>query len=137
MKSQYLSSSILTSSVLRPVHPVVNVFIVVFMRQMKTGARAGVCLAVVGHVELVLAVEDAFPLVGEVEPTESPRQARGLLLVEGSRSPVSSHPHSGRQNTEWKDGRPNSILNRVSPCRVQIHIRSGRRQIESKNHFVI
>lgn len=51
---------------------------------------------VVSHVELVLAVEDAFPLVGEVEPTEGPRQARRLLLVEGSRSPVSSHPQSGK-----------------------------------------
>lgn len=42
-------------------------------------------MAAVNHVELVLALEDASALAGEVghvEPAESPRKARRFLLSE-------------------------------------------------------
>ena len=91
--------STLTYSVLRLVHPVVVVLILVSVCRIKMSVRLRVCIAVVNHIELVLAVEDASPTAGEgghAEPAKSPGKARRLLLVKGSGSPVSPHLHSGK-----------------------------------------
>lgn len=55
------------------------------------------CLAVVGRVEFILAVEDASALAGEgghAEPAESPGQACGFFLTKGRAPLVPSHPNS-------------------------------------------
>lgn len=94
-------ASVLTYSVLRMVHPAVVVLLPVSIDGVEVSVRLRERAAVVQGVEFVLAVEDASALAGEggdVEPAESPRQARRSLLVKRAGPPVPSHPLSAEES---------------------------------------